>query len=136
MAAFERGTLPDGAFGERVRELGLKARTLRAREAQLSEVDESDGDLDLTVASLETMRHYLKVITEHAAGDLRKTVAQCFVKNLRVDGRTQVTPTYRIIGARPDSLACEPILGNDETSVRAMTSLVGDTGLEPVTSAV
>lgn len=124
MAAFERGTLPDEAFGDRVRELGLKARTLRAREAQLSEIDEADGDADLTVASLETMRRYLKVIAEHAPEDIRKTVAQAFVKSLRVDGPTQVTPTYRIIGARPDSLACEPVFGDDETSVRAMTSLV------------
>ena len=128
MAAFERGTLPDEAFGDRVRELGLKARTLRSREAQLSEVDESDGDADLTVASLETIRDYLRVITKRAPEDIRKTVAQAFVKSLRVDGPTKVTPTYRIIGARPDSLACEPVLGDDETSVRAMTSLVEASG--------
>ena len=82
------------------------------------------------------MRRYLKVITEHAPEDIRKTVAQAFVKNLRVDSPTQVTPTYRIIGARPDSLVCEPVLGDDETSVRAMTSLVELRGLEPLTSGL
>ena len=67
---------------------------------------------------------------EHRREDIRKTVAQAFMKSLRVDSPTQVTPTYRIIGARPDSLACEPILGDDETSVRATTSLVGAAGFD------
>jgi site-specific DNA recombinase len=136
MDAFERGTLPEEAFGDRVRELGLKAKALRARQAELQQLPHPGDDTELTLAALELMYRYLKRIIEHAPDDIRKNVAQALVHDLHVDDPTHITPTYRIIAPPPGSWPQNPLDGDDETSVRAMTSLVGVEGLEPPTTAL
>ncbi|MGH9045349.1 MAG: hypothetical protein ACRDVP_11060 [Acidimicrobiales bacterium] len=124
MTAFERATLPEEAFGDRVRELGLKAKTLRAHQAELEQFPDPGDDTELTLAGLELMYRYLKRIIERPRDDIRKNVAQALVHDLHVDDPTHVTPTYRIIVPPPGSWPQSPLDGNDEASVRAMTSLV------------
>jgi site-specific DNA recombinase len=132
MVAFERGTLPEEAFAERVRDLALRVKTLGAREKELREFDEAD-EIELTLAGIEMTHRCLKVVTKVAPDEIRKEIAQAFIKNLKVEGPTRLIPTYRVISLPTDSSV--PI-EDDETGSRAMTGLVDATGLEPVTSAV
>ncbi len=137
MTAFERGTLPDEAFADRVRELGLTTKTLRARRTELAEALPSSSDTLPSPAVLAAIHRELEHVAEHAPDDIKKTVARAFVKSLEVESATRVRPVYRVLSPPPD--AWPDTLDRDLTEgegVRTTTSVVGAEGLEPPTSAV
>ncbi|MDA8270218.1 MAG: hypothetical protein M0Z39_02265 [Actinomycetota bacterium] len=108
MDALERGTLPEEAFSDWVRELGLKAKTLHARRADLKKVPHIGDGTKLTLAGLELMYRYLKRLNERAPGDIHKNVTQALVHDLHVDDPTHITSAYGIIAPHPRRLAQNP----------------------------
>jgi site-specific DNA recombinase len=133
MAAFEAGTLPDDVFGDRVRELGAKAKTLTARKAELAHTETLGVGALPTGADIAAVAEHLRQVAHDAPDDIRKAVAQAFVQGLRVEQPRQVKPTFRILPALPP-----PAPGPDNNpehgrGVRAMTDPVGRRGLEPLT---
>jgi site-specific DNA recombinase len=134
MGAFENGALTDKMFGERVRDLGTKAETLRDRQATLlkgaAEVDEPLP----TAVEVDKLRRELETAAKHALPPVRKALAQSFVHELRVETRERVIPTFKVIGAAPDELAAGQRVDDPSTTVgvRPMSPLAVPTGFEPV----
>ena len=89
MHAFEAGTLTADMFAERVRDLGNKAKSLRARQAEIANVA-ADASAPLpTLDEVEFLRDQLRDIALHGPGPVRKAVAQAFVHSLTVEARTR-----------------------------------------------
>ena len=114
--AFESGDLEPGQFKARLADLEAKLDTLRDQEhtlaAQLSNPAETfDPQALVTVA--DRLRDTL------AAGEPEQTKAllRLLVKELRVNGRSEILPTYRIL----------------TPEVCATASSVGRAGIEPAT---
>src|SRR5207302_2075654 len=79
MHAFENGTVTEEMFGERVRELGRKARALRARRAELQAEAAADDEPVPSAEDLEELRVQLVDVAERGPAPVRKAVAQAFV---------------------------------------------------------
>ncbi|MHB8295914.1 MAG: hypothetical protein ACYDH5_15115 [Acidimicrobiales bacterium] len=101
MAAFEAGTLADDVFGDRVRELGAKAKTLTARKAELAHTESLGVGALPTGADIAAVAEHLRAVVHDAPADIRKAVAQANVCCLRVEQARQVKPTFRILPALP-----------------------------------
>ncbi len=136
MAAFEAGTLPDDVFGQRVRDLDAKAKTLTAHKAELTHTESLGASALPTQADITAVAEHLRQVAHDAPDDIRKAVAQAFVQGLRVEQPRQVKPTFRILPTLPS-----PPPGPDNNAehgrgVRAMTDPVGRAGLEPATEGL
>jgi site-specific DNA recombinase len=137
MHAFEAGTLTADIFAERVRELGTKAKLLRARQAELAEVA-ADASAPLpSLDEVETLRDQLQAVALSGPGTVRKAVAQAFVHSLTVEARDKILPKFEI----RRGLVIGDTGENDEhpsqgRGVRAMTPTVGRRGLEPRTRSL
>ncbi|MDQ1446744.1 MAG: hypothetical protein QOI20_3208 [Acidimicrobiaceae bacterium] len=132
MIAFESGTVTQERFGERVRELGQKAASLRARRddlvAQLAAADpavpspEAIGSVRANLAEAET-----------APKPLKKALAHTFVEQLKVRSGGYVKPTLKVYGSPPP--LADPT-GNAQSGARGgartMTLSAVPTGFEPV----
>ena len=130
------GTLPDDVFGERVRALGAKAKTLAARKAELTHTDTVTAGALPSDADIAAVSEHLRRVARDAPDDIRKAVAQAFVADLRVTQPRQVKPTFRILPALPPPAPDPDDNAEPGSGVRAMTDPVGGRGLEPPTSAV
>ena len=137
MHAFEAGTLTADIFAERVRELGNKAKLLRARQAELAEVAaEATAPLP-SFDEVEALRDQLQAVALSGPGAVRKAVAQAFVHSLTVEARDKILPKFEIrrgmVVGDTGGHGEHPSKGR---GVRAMTPTVGTEGLEPSLEAV
>ncbi len=144
MHAFEAGTITEDMFGTRVRDLGHKARALQARHTKLIEAVE-EADLNPpTAADIEALRRELEDQIQSGSEQRRKGIAHAFVKDLVVEGRDAIRPSFYVRGGLPPNL--DPPLpdtpdGNGETpsnqrGFRSMTPTVETRGIEPLTPAL
>ena len=132
--AFEAGTISDDMFGPRVRDLGDRARTLKARRDELEDAayiatmdPPAQADLDALGAELEE-------IIRSGSDARRKAAAQAFVHRLVVVEPGVIQPTYLIRGGIPTDPADNPSQTAPKSTSRAVTELVGVEGVEPPTS--
>jgi site-specific DNA recombinase len=135
MLAFENGTVTEEMFGQRVRELGNKAATLRARRAELTDALDAAGSAEAPVTdeAVSAIYQELCAVSQAAPDPIRKAVAQAFVHELNVRGRDCIEPTFRLLPGLPD-LSCTAVPeGGPKDGVRTMTAPVGAEGLEPPT---
>ncbi len=141
LTAFERGTLNDDAPEIRVRLDALKsqAKALRARKAELElELDQAPqplGPADL--AEIRTEIQHTLTSDNHM---LRKSLFEALIQEVTIIADDAVRPVFKLPlagngeGPAPEGLTltdCDP-----NQMVRALPSVVGDTGIEPVTSSV
>ena len=117
--AFESGDLEPGQFKTRLGDLESKLDTLRDQEHTLAGqlADPAEGFDPQALASVaDRLRDTL------AAGEPEQTKAllRLLIKELRVNGRAEILPTYRVVAPE----------------VCATTSSVGAPGIEPGTSRV
>ena len=117
--AFESGDLEPGQFKTRLADLESKLDTLRDPEHTLAGqlADPAGGFDPQALASVaDRLRETL------AAGEPEQTKAllRLLIKELRVNGRSEILPTYRVVAPE----------------VCATTSSVERTGIEPVTSGL
>jgi len=137
MAAFEDGKLTGDLFSARVDNLTAKAKTLRARQAELeeeaSQQQAAGVEWVLTDEAAAAIRADLTTASGHAPDVVRKSLAQAFVHELRVEDRYLVQPTFRVLPGVPDNLEglAGPATGPAATGVRTMTSVVEVAGIEP-----
>ena len=118
MHAFEAGTLTADMFAERFRDLGNKAKSLRALQAELAEV--------------EVLRDQLRDVALHGPGPVRKAVAQAFVHSLTVEARDKILPRFEIRrGLTIEDRGEHDGNPSEGRGVRAMTPTVEAKGLEP-----
>ncbi len=130
--AFEAGTVSDEMFGPRVRELGDRARTLRAHRDELTEAAEAAAADPPTQADLDVLHAELRELIRHGSEARRKAVAQAFVQRLVVEGPGVVRPTFLVRGGLPVSITEQNGQTAPDGAFRAVTGSVDLGGSNPV----
>ena len=117
--AFETGDLDSGRFQTRVSALDTRLDTLREQDAELAQQLAPEADTAPDSADLEAVADQLERTIAEADPRQAKALLRLLIKDLRVNGRSEILPTYRI--STPE--------------VCALPSSVGGTGLEPARPA-
>jgi site-specific DNA recombinase len=113
--AFEDGNLDSGRFQTRVSALEARLNTLREQDAELAQQLAPEATSAPDTADLEAVADQLERTIGEADPKQAKALLRLLIKDLRVNGRSEIHPTYRII----------------TPEVCALPSSVGGTGLEP-----
>ncbi|MEA2360039.1 MAG: site-specific recombinase [Solirubrobacteraceae bacterium] len=119
-AAFETGDLDGKRFQTRISALENRLADLREQDVDLAARVATEPPTTPDTANLAAVPDHLERVIAHGDPKQAKALLRLLVKDLRVNDRSEILPTYRVI--------------ND--AVCALPSSVGDTGLEPVTSAL
>jgi site-specific DNA recombinase len=131
LTAFENSTLDPALLQDRLTALRAKTEQLQARR------DELVGLLDQAPAmpsgdELDALADHIDDVLERGTPAQRKALIEQLVHEIQIVGPSRIRPIYRIPRRNQDT---EPG-ADDGTTVRTMGNLVGDTGIEPVTSSV
>jgi site-specific DNA recombinase len=113
--AFEDGDLDSGRFKARVSALETRLDTLHEQDAELAQHLAAEADTAPDRADLEAVADQLESTIAEADPKQAKALLRLLIKDLRVNGRSEILPTYRVI----------------TPEVCALPSSVGGTGLEP-----
>jgi site-specific DNA recombinase len=118
--AFEAGNLDATRFETRVSALEARLDALREQDAELGQQLAPQATTSPDAAELAAVADNLE--TTIAAADPRqaKALLRLLIKDLRVNARSEILPTYRVV----------------TPAVCALTSSVGAAGIEPATSRV
>jgi site-specific DNA recombinase len=131
LTAFENNILDPALLQERLTAIRTKTAQLQARRDELTALLDhapampSDNELD-------ALADHIDQILDHGTPAQRKALIEQLVDEIQIVGPNRIRPIYRIPRREP-TIEAAP---NDGTTVRTMGSLVGDTGIEPVTPAV
>jgi site-specific DNA recombinase len=118
--AFEQGKLSPERCDERLSRLHTRLEDLRAQEAELSRSTADENGHAPTPADLAAVADQLERVIAEGEPQRTKALLRLLIQELRVDGRAQIQPTYRL--ATPE--------------VCATSEKVERTGIEPVTSGL
>ena len=118
--AFEDGDLESGRFQTRVSALETRIDALREQDAELAQQLAAEAATAPNSADLEAVADQLERTIAEAEPRQAKALLRLLIKDLRVNGRSEILPTYRII----------------TPEVCAVPSSVGGAGLEPATSCL
>jgi hypothetical protein len=142
LTAFEKGTPDDEDPDIRGRLATLKNQTkkLRARKAQL-EFELDQPPQPLAAADLAEIRHQIRHILANGAAHTRKAMFEALIHEITLVTDDTVRPVFKLpLTSKDERLALNgPAPTTADTAnqaVRALTTMVGDTGIEPVTSSV
>ena len=114
---FENGDLDSGRFQTRVSALETHLDALREQDAELAQRLAAEADTAPDRADLEAVADQLERTIAEADPRQAKALLRLLIKDLRVNGRSEILPTYRIV----------------TPEVCALPSSVERTGIEPVT---
>jgi site-specific DNA recombinase len=118
--AFEAGDLDATRFEKRVSALETRLDALREQDADLAGQIAPQGATSPEPADLAAVADNLETTIATADPRQAKALLRLLIKHLRVNGRREILPTYRIV----------------TDTVCALPSSVGGTGLEPVTPSL
>jgi site-specific DNA recombinase len=118
--AFENGDLDPARFKQRLSALDTRLDVLHGQDQALAHDIAADTPTTPDTATLQAVADQLDHVITHGEPEQAKALLAILIADLRINSRAEVLPTYRV-GA---------------PTVCAPTSSVGDTGLEPVTSAL
>jgi site-specific DNA recombinase len=118
LEAFERGTLPEDACGQRLRAISDELDQLTAREAELQPQLAQAAPARLDPKVLDRALHALTDGLPGIQPSQRKHLIQQFVASIEIRDRDWIQPTLRL------------------PTVRIVTGSVERTGIEPVTSGL
>jgi site-specific DNA recombinase len=119
-AGFEAGDLDAKRFEARVSALEARLDALREQDADLARQLAPQAATAPDAAELAAVADDLETIIATADPRQAKALLRLLIKDLRVNARSEILPTYRIVSP----------------AVCALPSSVGVTGIEPVTSRV
>jgi site-specific DNA recombinase len=141
LAAFEKGTLDDedSNIHSRLTTLKNQTKTLRARKAQL-ELD-LDQPAQLSPADLAKIHNQIRQILTDGAPQARKALFEALIHEITVIADDTVRPVFKLpLTSEDERLAqngpASTATDTADQAVRALPTMVGDTGIEPVTSSV
>ena len=117
--AFESGDLEPGQFKTRLADLHAKLDTLREQEQTLT-AQLADPAEAVDPAALAAVADRLRDTLATGEPEQTKALLRLLIKELRVNGRSEILPTYRVV----------------TPEVCATPSSVGAPGIEPGTSRV
>ncbi len=115
--AFEQGKLSPERCEARLERLQARLDDLHAQEAELSLQAPDEGTHSATAADLAEVADLLEGVLAEADPQKAKPLLRLLIDELRVNGRAEILPTYRLI----TPTAC------------AMSERVGRAGIEPAT---
>jgi site-specific DNA recombinase len=118
--AFEAGDLEATRFEKRVSALETRLDGLREQDADLAQQLAPQADAAPDAADLAAVADNLEATVATAEPRQAKALLRLLIKDLRVNARSEILPTYRIV----------------TPAVCALPSSVGGTGLEPVTPSL
>jgi site-specific DNA recombinase len=115
-AAFEAGSLPESACGERIAELNRRLTGLRARHHELLLDQQDDPNPEPpTKEDLQALHAHVGEVIRDGDPPARKALLQALVGEIRVVSKAEIYPTFSLPAV-----------------VRPPTPLVPPTGFEPV----
>jgi exonuclease VII small subunit len=112
--AFEDGDLDSGRFQTRLSALETRLDALREQDAELAQQLAPEAATTPDSADLEAVADRLERTIAEADPRQAKALLRLLIKDLRVNGRSEILPTYRIV----------------TPEVCALPSSVGGSGLE------
>ena len=118
--AFENGALDPARFKERLSALDTRLDALRAQDQAFARELAADTPTTPDTAALHAVADHLAHVIANGDPDQTKALLRILIADLRVNGRAEILPTYRV-GA--------PV-------VCAQTSSVEPAGIEPATSCL
>jgi site-specific DNA recombinase len=118
--AFEMGDLDASRFENRVCALETRLDALREQEAELRQQLAPRAATSPTAAELTAVADNLETTIVTAEPRQAKALLRLLIKDLRVNARSEILPTYRVV----------------TPAVCALTSSVGAAGIEPATPRV
>jgi site-specific DNA recombinase len=118
--AFEQGKLSPERCDERLSRLQARLEDLRAQEAELSLSTPDEAGRGATPADLAAVADQLDRVLADGEPQKTKALIRLLIHELRVDGRSRIQPTYRLV----------------TPEVCATSEKVGAPGIEPGTSRV
>jgi site-specific DNA recombinase len=119
-AAFEDGELDASRFEKRVSALEARLDVIREQDAGLASRLAPQPATSPDAAELAAVADNLEATIATAEPRQAKALLRLLIKDLRVNARSEILPTYRIV----------------TPAVCALPSSVGGTGLEPVTPSL
>jgi site-specific DNA recombinase len=119
-ASFEAGDLDASRFETRVSALEARLVALREQDDALAEQLASQAHTTPDRADLGAVATRLEDVIASGEPKQAKALLRLLIKDLRVNGRSEILPTYRVV----------------TDAVCALPSSVGGTGLEPVTPSL
>ncbi len=96
LLAFEAGSLPETACGERVRALSTRAAELRNRRADLTSDLDGDEPQAPSGAELAAVRLKIREAVQGGPPAVRKALVQALVHEIRVESRKAIQPVFRL----------------------------------------
>jgi site-specific DNA recombinase len=118
--AFEQGKLSPERCQERLARLQTRLDDLRAQEAELSLQAPHEAAQAPTTADLAAVADQLETVIAEAEPQQAKALLALLIEELRVNGRAEILPTYRIV----------------TPAVCAVSGKVERAGIEPATSGL
>ena len=118
-------TISDDMFGPRVRDLGERARTLKARRDELEQAADLAAMDPPAQTDIDTLRTELAHIVANGTDAHRKAAAQAFVHRLVVVEPGVIQPTFLIRGGIPTDPVDNPDQTAPTSASRAVTKMVG-----------
>jgi site-specific DNA recombinase len=119
-AAFETGNLEPPRFHDRVSALDARLATLNEQDAELGRRIATRAHTAPGAAALAAVADHLDRTIAAADPKQAKALLRLLIKELKVNGRSEILPTYRVV----------------TPEVCALRSSVGAAGIEPATSRV
>ena len=141
LTAFEKGTLDndDPDIRNRLNTLKSQSKALRARRAQL-EFELDQPPQTLTLGDLTKIAGHIRDVLTNGTHNTRKAMFEALIHEITISADDTVKPTFKLpLAGNDEGLALQgPALTHSDTNqmVRTLPTLVGDTGIEPVTSPV
>jgi site-specific DNA recombinase len=118
--AFEAGDLDPARFNERLSALDARLDALHDQDQALAGKLAAEASATPDAAALPAVADRLPETIAGGDADPAKALLRILIAGVRVNGRHEIVPTYRV----PPAVGC------------AQGSSVGDAGLEPATSAL
>jgi DNA invertase Pin-like site-specific DNA recombinase len=141
LIAFEKGSLDDDDPNIRARLTTLKnqSKALRIRKAHL-EYELDQPPQTLTPGDLGKIRRRVRHILTEGAPNAHKAMFEALIHEITITADDAVKPVFKLpLAGNDEGLALQgPALTTNapNQTVRALPTMVGDTGIEPVTSSV
>ncbi len=140
LSAFEKGTLDDEDpdIQARLKNLREQAKQLRADKTRL-EFDLDQPPTGPSTEELALIRNLIAETINSGSYKAKKALFEALIEDIEIQSDHSVIPRFRIpTTAHSKGLTPEPTLDqlSVDSAVRALPTMVGDTGIEPVTSSV
>ncbi|MFD0747460.1 recombinase family protein [Phytohabitans flavus] len=138
LTAFEKGTLDDDDPDVRTRLSKLKeqSKQLRARKAQL-EYELDQPPQSITPGDLTKISTRIRQILTDGTPATRKAMFEALIHEVTITADDTVKPIFKLpLAGNEEGLALNGPAPTSQDAVRTLPTVVGDTGIEPVTSSV